>query len=214
MVAFGVSPNTLIIDLKTGRLTREGFQLIQGLNQALLGANSDVVQTDTTQTLTGKTIDGDQNTLQDIATASLKTTTGEDTAVVTGTAGVAGTFGSWNADGDMVGSGKAVPTGDVVGTTDTQILTNKTIDGYLSVLIGTATYDPPNLVDGAGATTTVTVTGAALGDIAVASFSLSTQGIGVTATVTAADTVTVRFQNETVSTIDLSSGTLKAVVFH
>lgn len=78
---------------------------------------------------------------------------------------------------------------------------------------GTATYDPPNLVDGDGASTTVTVTGAALGDVALASFSLSTQGITVTATVTAANTVTVRFQNETGGAIDLASGTLKAVVF-
>ncbi|RVH21445.1 autotransporter outer membrane beta-barrel domain-containing protein [Sinorhizobium meliloti] len=77
---------------------------------------------------------------------------------------------------------------------------------------GTATYDPPSLVDGDGASTTVTVTGAALGDVALASFSLSTQGITVTAAVTAANTVTVRFQNETGGTIDLASGTLKAVV--
>lgn len=83
----------------------------------------------------------------------------------------------------------------------------------LNALTGTATYDPPSLADGAGASTTVTVTGAALGDVALASFSLSTQGITVTANVTAADTVTVRFQNESGGVIDLASGTLKAVVF-
>lgn len=76
---------------------------------------------------------------------------------------------------------------------------------------GTATYDPPSLIDGAGISTTVTVTGAALGDVALASFSLSTQGITVTANVTAANTVTVRFQNETGGTIDLGSGTVKAI---
>lgn len=79
-------------------------------------------------------------------------------------------------------------------------------------LSNTATFDPPSLADAAGTSTTVTVTGAALGDVALASFSLSTQGITVTANVTATDTVTVRFQNETGGVIDLASGTLKAVV--
>lgn len=91
-----------------------------------------------------------------------------------------------------------------------------TARGTLNVfqaLVGTTAYDPPSLADGAGVSQTVTVTGAALGDVAVASFSLSTQGITVTANVTAADTVTVRFQNETTGVIDLGSGTLKAVVF-
>lgn len=79
-------------------------------------------------------------------------------------------------------------------------------------LTGSATYDPPSLVDGAGATTTVTVTGAILGDYAVASFSRDLQGITVTAWVSATDTVSVRFQNETGGPIDLASGTLRALV--
>jgi hypothetical protein len=74
------------------------------------------------------------------------------------------------------------------------------------------TYDPPSLVDGAGTTTTITVTGAALGDYAVASFSLDLQGITMTYCVSAANTVSVRFQNETGGTVDLASGTLRAKV--
>ena len=74
---------------------------------------------------------------------------------------------------------------------------------------GSATYDPPSLVDGAGATTTVTCTGCALGDHAVASFSLDLQGITLTAWVSAANTVSVRFQNESGGTVDLASGTLR-----
>jgi hypothetical protein len=80
-------------------------------------------------------------------------------------------------------------------------------------LSGSATFNPGNLIDGDGETTTVTVTGAALGDYAEASFSLDLQGIAITAWVSAADTVSVRFQNETGGTIDLGSGTLRARVF-
>ena len=76
---------------------------------------------------------------------------------------------------------------------------------------GSATYDPPNLVDGAGASTTITVTGARAGDTAVVSFSNDLQGILLTAWCTT-DTVNVRFQNETGGAIDLASGTLRAAV--
>lgn len=88
-------------------------------------------------------------------------------------------------------------------------------EGGLAVtgLKGSATYDPPSLADGAGATTTVTVTGAALGDFAIASFSLDLQGITVTAWVSATNTVSVRFQNESGGILDLGSGTLRARVF-
>ncbi len=75
---------------------------------------------------------------------------------------------------------------------------------------GTATYDPPSLADGAGVTTTVTVTGAALGDPAVASLAVDLQGIIINASVSATNTVAVRLQNETGATLDLASATLKA----
>lgn len=87
--------------------------------------------------------------------------------------------------------------------------TDNRVDHNVGILQGTATYDPANLVDGAGATTTVTVTGCAMGDFAEASFSNDLQGITLTAWVSAAGTVSVRFQNETGGAIDLASGTLK-----
>ena len=84
---------------------------------------------------------------------------------------------------------------------------------YVSPLFGSATYDPPNLVDGAGDTTTVTVTGASLGDFVEGiSFSNNLQGITVTGWVSSANTVSVRFQNESGSTLDLASGTLRVKV--
>ncbi|WP_181149598.1 hypothetical protein [Ensifer aridi] len=79
-------------------------------------------------------------------------------------------------------------------------------------LTGSTTWDPVSLVDGAGVTQNVTVTGAALGDFCVPSFSLNIQGMILTAHVTSADTVTVRLQNETGGTIDLGSGTLRVAV--
>jgi hypothetical protein len=82
-----------------------------------------------------------------------------------------------------------------------------------NTLNGSATYDPPNLLTLTGASTTVAVTGAALNDFALASFSLDLQGVTVTAYVSAADTVTVRFQNDTAGTLDLASGTLKVRIF-
>lgn len=79
--------------------------------------------------------------------------------------------------------------------------------------VGSATFDPANAADAVGETSTsITVTGAALGDFVQASFSLDLQGILMTAYVSAADTVKVRFQNETGGPIDLGSGTLRARV--
>lgn len=100
---------------------------------------------------------------------------------------------------------------------DNKIITSGTGGPYVgapsgAVITASATYDPPNLVDGAGATTTVTVGQIALGDYATASFSLDLQGITVTAWVTDTSTVSVRFQNETGGAIDLASGTLRVRV--
>lgn len=80
--------------------------------------------------------------------------------------------------------------------------------GEYGIPSGSATYNPPSLADGAGDTTTVTCAGAALGDYVSASFSLDLQGITMTAWVSSANTVSVRFQNETGGTLDLASGTL------
>ncbi len=62
------------------------------------------------------------------------------------------------------------------------------------------------------AQTTVTVTGAVLGNTALAAFSLDLQGITIAASVSAADTVTVTLRNNTGGVLDLGSGTLSATV--
>jgi hypothetical protein len=82
-----------------------------------------------------------------------------------------------------------------------------------TALTGSATYDAANLVDGAGATGTITVTGAALGDFVVGlSFGVDLQGITATGYVSAANTVSFRLQNESGGAIDLASTTVRAVV--
>ncbi|WP_372624649.1 DUF2793 domain-containing protein [Falsiroseomonas sp.] len=73
-------------------------------------------------------------------------------------------------------------------------------------------YDPPSLAAGEAVITTVTVSGAALGDFARASFSLDLQGITLTAWLSAAGTVSVRFQNGTAGAVDLGSGMLRVRV--
>lgn len=84
---------------------------------------------------------------------------------------------------------------------------------YLAFLSSTATYNPPSLVAGAQTTTTIAVTGAALGDHTLPSFSLDLQGMQLTAYVSAVDTVTCVLRNGTAGTLDLASGTLAAIVF-
>lgn len=110
----------------------------------------------------------------------------------------------------------AVTTAILKGHLDPRVTTDSLVSvtgyGTGTQLSGSATYDPPSLADGAGATTTVTVTGAALGDYASASFSLDTSGITITAWVSAANTVSIRFQNESGGPLDISSGTLRAIV--
>lgn len=80
------------------------------------------------------------------------------------------------------------------------------------LLTGSATYDTAQLIDAAGATTTVTVTGAAIGDFAMASLGVDVAGITVTAYVSAPNTVSVRIQNESGGTLDLASTTLRVAV--
>jgi hypothetical protein len=82
----------------------------------------------------------------------------------------------------------------------------------IGMLVGAATYDTASLVDAAGATATITVKGAALGDYCLGSCSLDLQGFTATWYVSATDTVSVRIQNESGATVDLASATLRCRV--
>ena len=77
----------------------------------------------------------------------------------------------------------------------------------------TGTLDVASLADAAGSSDTITVPGVALGDIVIGfSFGVSLAGITATAYVSAADTVTIRVQNESAGTVDLASTTVRVVV--
>jgi hypothetical protein len=79
-------------------------------------------------------------------------------------------------------------------------------------LDGSATYDAPSIAIGGTTTTTITVTGAALGDFARVSFGVSLAGLTATAYVSASNTVTVVLHNPTAGAIDLASTTIRARV--
>jgi hypothetical protein len=79
-------------------------------------------------------------------------------------------------------------------------------------LTASKTYDPVSLDAGQSDQTTITVTGAALGDYVKASFSTTLNGVQLYPEVTGTNTVTVTFFNASDSTVNLSSGTLKVRV--
>lgn len=73
-------------------------------------------------------------------------------------------------------------------------------------------YDPASIADGASVTTTVTVTGAEIGDFVEVSFSQDLSGLVLTGYISAADTATVVFANLTGGAVDLGSGNIKVRV--
>lgn len=82
------------------------------------------------------------------------------------------------------------------------------------VLRGTRSWDPGSIADGAAESTTVTVAGADLGDLAIVGYDNDIQGLIATAFVSAANTVTIRLQNETGAPIDLADSAVRVLVFH
>ena len=82
----------------------------------------------------------------------------------------------------------------------------------LEDLHGSDTWNPGSIADGAEEAKTVTVSGAALGDYAVASFSLDISDLVLDAQVTAANTVTCVLANNTGGAVDLGEGTVYARV--
>ena len=110
------------------------------------------------------------------------------------------------AHGLVTGPGNIRPYEEINGATGN-------IVSGVTPFVGVATYDPPSLASGARVTTTVTVTGARFGDRVSATFSVNTAGVDVSAWVSANDTVTVSFYNNTGAAVDIASGVLNIKVY-
>lgn len=82
-----------------------------------------------------------------------------------------------------------------------------------TTLTGSAASATYTVAANAQTPVTVIVTGAALGDFALGSSSVSTTTLQVTASVTGANTVTVILKNTTAAPITLTSAVIKAKVF-
>ena len=77
----------------------------------------------------------------------------------------------------------------------------------------TSTWNPGAIAAGGGASLTgLTVTGAALGDLAIAAAPYDLQGLQATAYVSAANTAVIRVTNSTGSTVTLGSGSWRVRV--
>lgn len=92
--------------------------------------------------------------------------------------------------------------------------TRTAASGAISQLLrGSKTFDWPSIAAGAQTTTTVTVTGAVLGDMVLGvSMDVDTLGVRFSGQVTAANTVTVTAANGTGGALDIASGTLAVLV--
>lgn len=105
-----------------------------------------------------------------------------------------------------------------VGTATVDLPTGGTATGHqvnLTTLgiVATATWSPGSIAAGASATTTVTVPGVALGDLAMASYSAALQaGLTITAHVSAANTVTVVIHNTTAGPLTPTAASTVRVV--
>lgn len=79
-------------------------------------------------------------------------------------------------------------------------------------LFGSATWDPASVATGGTTSTTLTVTGASLGDVVTVSFSVGLGGLILWGEVSTSNTVKAWLYNPTAGAIDLASGSLRAVV--
>ena len=79
-------------------------------------------------------------------------------------------------------------------------------------LVGSETWDAGSIADGNEEMEEVAVTGAVFGDYCTASLSIDILDLEISASVTAADIVTVIVSNNTGGAIDLASATLRVRV--
>lgn len=116
-----------------------GSSVLGDLNTNFSNLNTDKIEADSTDTLTNKTIDIDNNTVSNIETDNFKSTakTGLDTKVVTGTAGSNGELATWNADGDVDSDGVSVTTtAPTSSSDDTTVPTSEAVREAIVAAVG------------------------------------------------------------------------------
>lgn len=90
----------------------------------------------------------------------------------------------------------------------TQTQDSRDLFGALVPLSGSDTWNAGSIADGDEEAKEVTVTGAALGDFAMASLSIDVADLVLNANVTATNTVTCVLANNTGGAVDLASATV------
>ena len=109
--------NVLVVDATGAKKLQFDVALITGTKvMSLPDVSGTVVYEANTATLTNKVMDGDNNTFSNILLAKIKNSANLNV------------FLQRNGSGVAIDSVKAVPAGDVIGSSDTQALTNKTIN--------------------------------------------------------------------------------------
>jgi len=101
----------------------------------------------------------------------------------------------------------------LVLNSDGTVVIGRGADSITAIYKGTVTWNPSSVADGAVTSTTLTVTGASIGDQVSVGFEQAVPaGAFMVGSVTATNTVTVTLFNKTGAPLDLGSGTLRATV--
>jgi hypothetical protein len=122
-----------------------------------------------------------------------------------------GAFG-WGVQEVNTSNNNQVTNAQLAGVQGKATLVGATSLVTMEPFVGKATYDAPSINAGASTSSTVTVTGAAVGNEVTVTFSVSLAGLLLTSYVSSANTVTFVLYNPTGGAIDLGSATVRAVV--
>lgn len=137
--------------------TDSGSTSLGVINDNFTALNTDKIEADSVDTLTNKTIDGDTNTVQDLAYSAIKSTSrsGLDTTLVTGTKGSNGELSKWNSDGDLISAGVSTTTSTPTSASDnTTVPTSAAVYNAINTALTTKELFIP-IIRGADATLSV-----------------------------------------------------------
>ena len=193
-VVVGIGLDGVDLGLFDG-LTQPGVYIVDADRDGYIGFEitaDDTAAIDVGGTVTTITIADDLSITGDVDITGAVTITGDTTQT-----------GSITLSGDG---------GDITVGDDAVITDDASVGGLLTLAATSAVWDPGSLADGAQESLDVTVAGAALGDAVLVGAGVDVVDLLVSATVTAADTVTIVLANETGGAVDLDSSTWTVVL--